>query len=153
MKVPILRLPLLLTLAAACTSPDQAPTTAPTGATDLALPPLPGDSGPALTYTELFAQFFAPGTPGHCATAGCHADPGHNVWLCGTSKDTCYPGMVKVGLIDPAHPQQSMIADPTLSPLTWIDPAGGNMPFDAPGPYPAGRDAIRAWVAAGAQNN
>jgi len=112
-----------------------------------------GELGPALTYTELFAKFFAPGTPGHCATAGCHADPGHNVWLCGTTKDTCYPGMVAVGLIDPKNPTKSMIADPSLSPLTWIDPTGGNMPFDAPGPNPAGRDAILAWVAAGAQNN
>jgi hypothetical protein len=116
-------------------------------------PALPGDFGPALTYTELFAQFFAPGTPGHCATAGCHADPGHNVWLCGTSKDTCYAGMVDVGLVDPAHPRGSAIADPTLSPLTWIDPAGGNMPFDAPGANQAGANAIRAWVAAGARNN
>jgi hypothetical protein len=137
-------------LLSACGSPSS-PTA--TGA-DLALPPSPpADFGPALTYTQLFAQFFAPGTPGHCATAGCHADPGHNVWLCGTSKDTCYPGMVQVGLINPTHPQQSTIGDPTLSPLIWIDPAGGNMPFDAPGPNPAGAGAIRAWAAAGAQNN
>src|SRR5262249_29879922 len=110
----------LLSLSAACGAPDQAS-------------PQPPDSGfgPALTYTELFAQFFAPGTPGHCATAGCHADPGHNVWLCGTTKDSCYNGMVQVGLVDPAHPPASMIVDPTLSPLTWIDPTGGNMPYDA----------------------
>lgn len=130
----------LLGLLTACGSPDNAP------------PPEP-DLGPALTYTELFAQYFAPGTPGHCATGGCHADPGHNVWLCGTTKDSCYTGMVNVGLVNPAKPQASMIADPTLSPLTWIDPTGGNMPYDAMGKNPAGRDAIRAWVAAGAQNN
>lgn len=129
-------------LLAACGSSDPTP------------PQMPDvDLGPALTYTELFAQYFAPGTPGHCATAGCHADPGHNVWLCGTSKDTCYTGMVNVGLINTAKPQASMIVDPTLSPLIWIDPAGGNMPLDAAGPNAAGRDAIRAWVAAGAQNN
>jgi hypothetical protein len=138
-------------LSCACTITAYGPP--PPANSDLASPPSPADFGPALTYTQLFAQYFAPGTPGHCATAGCHADPGHNVWLCGTSKDTCYPGMVSVGLVNPTHPQQSMIADPTLSPLTWIDPAGGNMPFDAPGPNPAGADAIRAWVAAGAQNN
>jgi hypothetical protein len=138
-------------LSCACGSAAYGPS--PPSSQDLGLPPSPADFGPALTYRQLFAQYFAPGTPGHCATAGCHADPGHNVWLCGTSKDTCYPGMVSAGLIDPTHPQRSMIADPTLSPLTWIDPAGGNMPFDAPGPNPAGADAIRAWVAAGAQNN
>jgi hypothetical protein len=139
-------------LTAACLWCACGSTTYATSPPDQALPS-PSDFGPALTYTQLFAQFFAPGTPGHCATAGCHADPGHNVWLCGTSKDTCYPGMVQVGLVNPSRPQQSPIADPTLSPLTWIDPAGGNMPFDAPGPNPAGADAIRAWVAAGAQNN
>jgi hypothetical protein len=61
--------------------------------------------------------------------------------------------MVQVGLIDPANPTQSMIADPARSPLTWINPAGGNMPFDAQGSNPAGLDAITAWVAAGAPNN
>ena len=132
----------LLGLLTACGAPDNPP------------PRLPeGDLGPALTYTELFAQFFAPGTPGHCATGGCHADPGHTVWLCGTTKDSCYNGMVNVGLVNPARPQASTIADPRLSPLTWINPTGGNMPYDAMGPNPAGRDAIVAWVAAGAQNN
>lgn len=111
------------------------------------------DAGPAPTYTELFAKFFAPGTRGHCATTGCHADPDHNVWLCGTTKETCYAGMVAVGLIDPAHPQQSMIAVPSRSPLVWINSAGGNMPLDAQNPDPAGRDAITAWVRAGAPNN
>ena len=111
------------------------------------------DAGPSPTYTALFANFFAPGTAGHCATKGCHADPDHNVWLCGTTKTACYAGMVQVGLIDPAHPQQSMIADPSRSPLVWVNSAGGNMPLDAQNPDPAGRDAITAWVRAGALNN
>ena len=115
-------------------------------------PALP-DAGPAPTYTQLFNDYFAPGKPGHCATSGCHADPGHNVWLCGTTKDSCYAGMVGVGLIDPANPTHSSIADPVRSPLTWFNMAGGNMPFDAQGENPEGRDAISAWVAAGAQNN
>jgi len=116
-------------------------------------PPASHSADPAPTYTELFDTFFAPGTPGHCATAGCHADPGHNVWLCGKTKESCYQGMVGVGLIDVAHPSASAIADPSLSPLTWIDPAGGTMPFDAPGPNAAGRDAIVAWVAGGAKDD
>src|SRR3954470_19296832 len=54
---------------------DAAPDAAIAGQTD------------APTYDELFNEYFAEGKPGHCATAGCHADPGHNVWLC-PDKDT-----------------------------------------------------------------
>jgi hypothetical protein len=75
------------------------------------------------------------------------------VWLCGTTKEACYAGMVKLGLIDPAHPAQSAIADPSRSPLAWINLAGGTMPFDAQAPNPAARDAITAWVRAGAPND
>jgi len=90
--------------------------------------------------------------PGHCATAHCHADPGHDTWLCGETAASCYRGMVGVGLIDEVNPTQSLIANPTQSPLSWISPSG-NMPFDKTGPFPAGRDAIVAWVAACAQDN
>ncbi|HYQ40669.1 MAG TPA: hypothetical protein VER11_01835 [Polyangiaceae bacterium] len=104
-------------------------------------------------YSELFAAYFAAGTPGHCATVGCHADPGHTVWRCGPTKDDCYAGMTEVGLIDPASPTRSAIVDPHRSPLTWLNPAGGNMPLDAPGADAAAAEALRAWVAAGAQND
>jgi len=106
----------------------------------------------APSYEELFATYLDAGTPGHCATSGCHADPGHNVWLC-TDKDTCYQGMVDVGLIDIAEPALSEIADSKRSPLTWINPAGGTMPLDAQGDNEAAREAINAWVAAGAAND
>jgi hypothetical protein len=115
-------------------------------------PCIPLANSTAPTYTQLFTQYFAPSTPGHCATAHCHADPGHDTWLCGDSAATCYPGMVKVGLIDPVRPTASMIGDASQSPLSWINPTG-DMPFDATGSFPAGRDAILAWVAACAQNN
>jgi hypothetical protein len=108
--------------------------------------------GSAPTYTELFDRYFAKGTPGHCATAGCHASPGFNVWLCGDTKDSCYAGMVEVGLVDPQHPLASLLSNPTQSPLAWINPTG-SMPFDMPAPLPAGRDAILAWVAACAPND
>lgn len=106
---------------------------------------------PAPTYAELYDTYFAPGTPGHCATSGCHADPGHNVWLCGSSAELCFQGMVSVGLIDPDDPTHSDIANPKRSPLTWFNAAGGNMPFDAQGANDAARDAIAAWVAVGAK--
>src|SRR4051794_40362265 len=85
---------------------------------------VPPTTGTAPTYSQLFTSYFAPNTPGHCATAHCHADPGHNEWLCGKTADSCYAGMVTVGLIDPARPAASMIGDPRLSPLSWINPTG-----------------------------
>ena len=103
----------------------------------------------APSYQELFAQYFAPGTAGHCATAGCHADPGHNVWLC-TNAKTCYEGMLSIGLVDAVSPTDSDIADPQRSPLVWFNPAGGNMPLDAQVDNAAGRAAVEAWIAAGA---
>jgi hypothetical protein len=109
-------------------------------------------SAAAPTYTQLYTRYFAAGTPGHCATAECHADPRHEVWLCGPTKDSCYNGMVSVGLIDPTNPVASRIGDPKASPLNWINPAGP-MPQDNPKPFPEGRDAILAWVAACAKNN
>jgi|ERR1044071_2761255 hypothetical protein len=109
---------------------------------------------PAPTYSELYTRYFAPGTPGHCATAGCHGDPGHFIWLCGTTKDTCYAGMVSLDsrLINTEVPRLSLIADPANSPLSWINPNGA-MPMDKPGPFPEGRNAILAWIAAGAPND
>jgi hypothetical protein len=104
-------------------------------------------------YSELFDAYFAPGTPGHCAAAGCHAERDHAVWSCGPTKDACYAGMAEVGLIDPAEPARSGLVDPHRSPLTWINPDGGTMPLDAQGPNELARAALRAWVAAGAQND
>jgi hypothetical protein len=103
------------------------------------------------TYTALFRRYFAPGTPGHCATAGCHLDDS-NGWACGTTKETCYQGMVGIDLINLQDPQRSAIGDPKNSPLRWIN-LNGPMPQDNPQPFPEGRDAIVDWVAAGAQDN
>jgi hypothetical protein len=113
---------------------------------------MPSSSAP--TYTELYTRYFAPGTPGHCATSGCHGGANYNIWLCGTDKETCFRGMsTQAGLIDTSNPTASKIADPRSSPLIWIDPTNGVMPQDALGPFPEGRDAILAWVAACAQDN
>ncbi len=141
-----------LLLGAFALSCGSSPDPAPAEQVD-AGPEKPVNEDPAPTYSELYETYFAPGTPGHCATAGCHGDPGHTVWLCGATKGDCYAGMVTVGLIDATDPTHSPIADPALSELVWINPAGGNMPFDTQAENPAGRDAIKAWVAAGAQDN
>jgi hypothetical protein len=154
MRTPFALVPLILCEACGAPAgplPDSTdPDPVPTGPS--AMPCVPGAQGSAPTYTELFTRYFAQGTPGHCATAGCHANPGLNVWLCGDTKDTCYAGMVAVGLVDPEHPLASLIANPTQSALSWINPTG-NMPFDAVAPLPDGRDAILAWVAACAPND
>jgi hypothetical protein len=60
--------------------------------------------------------------------------------------------MVQVGLIDVKNPSASLIGDLSESPLSWINPTG-DMPFDKTGPFPEGRDAILAWVAACAPND
>ena len=105
----------------------------------------------APTYGELYTRYFAAGTPGHCATSGCHLDAS-NGWACGTDKATCYAGMVSIDIIRPATPLLSRIGDPASSPLRWVN-LNGPMPQDAAMPFPEGRDAILAWVAACAQDN
>lgn len=115
---------------------------------------VPPTGGSALTYTQLFTTYFAPGTPGHCANAACHGNPG-NTWTCGTTKDTCYAGMVGVGLINTTNPKASLIANTSSSPIRWVNsnPSTGIMPADSTAANNAGRDAIIAWVNACAQNN
>ena len=136
-------------LVAACgSSGGTAPDAAAPDAAVKCVPP----NNTAPTYTELYTKYFALGTPGHCATPGCHDDPDHTVWLCGKTKDSCYAGMVNIGLINPSNPTTSLIGNSTSSDLSWVNP-NGPMPFDGPGPFPEGRDAVLAWVAACAQNN
>jgi hypothetical protein len=135
----------LVALALAACGSDTAP-----GADAIAKTCDPNATAP--TYTELYTRYFAANTPGHCATAECHADPRHEAWLCGPTKDVCYNGMVQIGLINTANPIASRIADPKASPLNWFNPAGP-MPADDPRPFPEGRDAILAWVNACAKNN
>lgn len=140
------KLVLSLIVLAACGGSSNSPSP------DAAAPCVPNSSAP--TYSELYTRYFAAGTPGHCATSGCHAGANYNIWLCGNDKSTCYTGMAtQAGLIDTSNPTASKIADPQTSPLIWIDPVNGVMPQDALGPFPEGRDAILAWVAACAQNN
>jgi hypothetical protein len=107
-------------------------------------------TGPAPTWTQLYAQFFGPGTPGHCSgTGGCHTNV-RGGFKCGTNKNDCFAGLVAAGLVDPANPSQSSIAIINESPLAWF---GGGMPIDNPAPNPAAAAAVKAWVNAGAQNN
>lgn len=139
-------------MAAACSSSTD--NMAPDGGSAaVACTPDPNSTAP--TYTQLYTKFFAPGTPGHCATPGCHADQGHVIWLCGTSAAQCYQGMVGEGLINPNNPAASAIGSATASPIFWVNMSAPiPMPADASStPNAAGKAAIQAWVANCAQNN
>jgi hypothetical protein len=117
------------------------------------IPPPPPDLLGAPTYTDLYNNYFGPNTPGHCGNSDCHlGTPRVHVWVCGSTRDTCYAGMVKVGIISTTDPTNSPIADPQNSPLSWINP-NGPMPRDNPTPNPQAGGDIVWWVLAGAQNN
>jgi hypothetical protein len=136
----------VLVVVAACGTDTADPT-------DARAPCTPPATGSAPTYTELYTKYFAPKTPGHCATKDCHLSEADSTgWVCGTTKDSCYQGMVSIGIIDPMFPRASVIADPKNSPLRWINP-NGPMPQDAVKAFPEGADAIMKWVATCAQNN
>jgi len=123
-----------------------------------ATPCIPPPPGTAPTYAELYTSYFAPLTPGHCATDGCHAGSSFNIWLCGSTYNSCYQGMLDAHLIDRGNPTASLIADPERSPLAWVNP-NGPMPQDGTRMFPAGgservaRDQILAWAAACALDN
>ena len=106
--------------------------------------------GVAPTWTQIYAQYMGPGTPGHCSgTGGCHTNARAG-FKCGTTKAECFAGLVQSGLVTPANGAQSPIAMDGQSPLVWL---GGGMPLDDNAPNPAGAAAVKAWVAAGAKNN
>lgn len=106
--------------------------------------------GQAPTWTQIYAQYIGPGTPGHCSgTGGCHTNLRAG-FKCGVSKAECYAGMVQAGLVTPANGAQSPIGLPGQSPLAWL---GGGMPLDNDVANATAAAAVQAWVAAGAQNN
>ena len=108
-----------------------------------------GDAGP-VTWTSLYATYFGPNTPGHCGNTSCHKTT-NTGFKCGTTKATCYSGLVAAGLVNATTPSKSTIVDPALSPLAWIN--GGPMPKDNAVPNAAAKAALQAWVALGAPNN
>lgn len=104
----------------------------------------------APTWTQIYAQYIGPGTPGHCSgTGGCHTSS-RGGFKCGTSKSECFAGLVQAGLVTPANGAQSPIGKVGQSPLVWL---GGGMPLDDDSPNPAAGAAVQAWVAAGAKND
>jgi hypothetical protein len=73
-------------------------------------------------------------------------------FVCGDTKDDCFNGLVKAGLINTSTPSSSVLGAPASSPLSWYG-QGGPMPQDDPMTNAAGAAAITAWINAGAQND
>jgi hypothetical protein len=137
---------LAILLAACSGGVDSPPPDADAGQLDA--PPVA--DAPPMTWSQLYAAYFGPSTPGHCSeSSSCHL-MSQGGFMCGTTPDSCYKGMVAAALVDPAHPTMSALADPNLSPLAWF---GGNMPRDMPGANAEAARDVAAWVAAGAQEN
>jgi hypothetical protein len=143
--------PLLQILAAvalvACGGSSNGPDAGPDAAT------MCNPANPAPTFTQLYTNYFAPNTPGHCANEDCHGEISFNSWKCGANKATCFQGMVGFGLIDTTNPLASRLANRMSSPLVWISPNAGFMPQDDLKAFNEGRDAILQWFAACAPNN
>jgi hypothetical protein len=110
----------------------------------------PEASEPAPTWTQIYARYIGPGTPGHCSgTGGCHTTSRAG-FKCGTSASECYAGLVQAGMVTPANGAQSPLGLVGQSPLVWL---GGGMPLDDDTPNAAAGAAVQAWVAAGAKND
>jgi hypothetical protein len=83
----------------------------------------------------------------------CHGGSTTGAFSC-KSKNDCYSGLVAKGLIDTGTPSNSVLIDPSASPLWWFNPgANPGMPDDDSSPNAAGAADIQAWVLDGALNN
>ena len=74
-------------------------------------------------------------------------------FVCGTTKTSCYNGLVSAGLVTPgADAGTSVLGTPHHSPL--CGPLGGDMPYDGTACVTDEQVvAILAWLGAGAPNN
>ena len=108
----------------------------------------PEDAGPSVTWTTIYEEAFAPGTPGHCGNSGCH-EKTQSGFACGTSASSCLQGMISKGLLDTANPTESTLGSASSSPLRWVN-ANGVMPADNKSAEPQLGADIAAWVKAGA---
>jgi len=112
------------------------------------------------TWTYVYNTYFAGATTGatagHCAE--CHTSTLAN-FASGTDKDSCYTGLVGVGLVTPSSPSTSPITNPDQSPLAWFGrpttPPGvtGFMPQDLVVRNAPAVAALCGWVAAGAHDD
>jgi hypothetical protein len=96
----------------------------------------------APTFTELYADYFAPNstpaTVGSCGKSGCHNAGGTAPEL--DTQSDFYTNLTNI--------QGAPSTWPTL--FTWT---GGSMPENGPASDPAAAQAIAEWIDAGAPNN
>jgi hypothetical protein len=110
-----------------------------------------------LSWSYIYATYFANGSAGHCGNAGCHSAARAN-FVCATQAG-CYTSLTanntNVGgqLVNPRSPSASVMLDPANSPIYWFNEAGGNMPEGALAPNAAAKAEIAAWINAGAPND
>jgi len=101
---------------------------------------LSGSSSQAPTWTQLYGAYFADGTPGNCAHAGCHA----NAMTSASATYAWLEGQDQVGGSQPA------LTDPNSSCLSWL---GGDMPPGGPETNPTAEKDFDLWLQAGAKDN
>jgi hypothetical protein len=75
-------------------------------------------------------------------------------FACGTTKTSCYNGLVSAGYITPgASASSSALVDPASSCLCGGSGLSGNMPKGYPCITAAEEQEIQAWLATGAPDN
>jgi hypothetical protein len=95
---------------------------------------------------------FGPSGTSACSrNGGCHTSS-QSGFKCGTSKTTCYNGMVSYGMLSPGSgAASSSLVDSSSSPLCGT--LGGNMPKGGGCVTDAQITTIQAWLATGAPDN
>jgi hypothetical protein len=106
----------------------------------------------ALTWSQVYTQYFGPKTPGHCQD--CHTGaPGRPNF--GYTQQEMYAELKAIALLDGGG--NARLVDSTTSPLSWcnnVNASLGDMPKDLPASLnPTACGAVRSWVDAGALNN
>ncbi len=108
----------------------------------------------AATWTQLYTDYFGPTGKGQCGKAsGCHLDStgGGQIWICGSTKESCYQGM-KNNVIpcNAAGSRMPEILRKANDPF-----APGKMPADPASVTYDDQDIakISGWINAGAKND
>jgi hypothetical protein len=105
-----------------------------------------------VTWTQIYTAMFGPSGTSSCVkNGGCHTNT-QSGFKCGTSKSTCYNGIISSGLVTAGGgASSSSLVDPQTSPLCGS--LGGNMPKNGTCISSAQLTQIKSWLAAGAPNN
>jgi hypothetical protein len=109
--------------------------------------------GTAVTWTTLYNTVFGPSGSSSCVSGGgCHTST-QSGFKCGTSKSTCYTGMINAGLVTAgASASSSALVSSSQSPLCNVG-SFGNMPKGGSCVTASQLAQIKSWLASGAPNN